>query len=211
MHERISMLFFQRLGVHASREAFTRLYVNNVYSGLYSIVESVDKAFLARTLGENGGYLYKYDYAAGDPPYYFENRGSNPDAYVPKPFKPETHETDPLPERIVELIRIVNDSDLGRVPLSGRAVRAWDQFIKHIAIENFLADQDGFNGSYGQQPLLVSVDEQEPVHVGSVGQERIVQGWSLPAHLPQLLDTAGEQNRLSARARNSDESAEFVS
>src|SRR5262249_43999659 len=38
MHERISMLLFRRLSVKVSREAFTRVYVNNAYDGLYSIV-----------------------------------------------------------------------------------------------------------------------------------------------------------------------------
>src|SRR5262249_23580010 len=98
MHERIAMLLFQRMGVKTSREAFTRLYINNVYSGLYSIVESVDKVFLKNSFGENDGYLYKYDYNTDDKPYYFEDRGSNPDLYVPHPFKPETHESDPRPQ-----------------------------------------------------------------------------------------------------------------
>jgi spore coat protein CotH len=150
MHERISMLLFQRLGVRAPREAFTRLYINNVYSGLYSIVESVDKAFLLRTLGEDDGYLYKYDYNVGDAPYYFEDRGTNPAAYVPSPFKPETHESDPRSDRIVDFVRIVNDSD----PQAAFRIRVdpyvqWDNFIKHIAIENCVADQDGYNGDYG--------------------------------------------------------------
>src|SRR5580765_3520227 len=48
MHERISMLLFARMGVKTSREAFTKLYINNAYSGLYSIIESVDKTFLGK-------------------------------------------------------------------------------------------------------------------------------------------------------------------
>src|SRR5712692_6485924 len=43
MHERISMLFFRRMGLPAPREAHTKLYINNAYDGLYLIVESVDK------------------------------------------------------------------------------------------------------------------------------------------------------------------------
>ena len=97
MHEWLSMRFFRRMGLPAPREAFTRLFVNNVFSGLYTIVESVDKSFLARNFGENEGYLYDYDYAAEDPPYYFEDRGPEPQHYVPKPFKPDTHELDPRP------------------------------------------------------------------------------------------------------------------
>ena len=57
MHERLAMAFFARMGQPASRESFCRLYINNEFQGLYSIVESVDNAYLARTLGENAGYL----------------------------------------------------------------------------------------------------------------------------------------------------------
>ena len=57
MHERLAMAFFARMGQPASRESYCRLYINNEFQGLYSIVESVDNAYLARTLGENTGYL----------------------------------------------------------------------------------------------------------------------------------------------------------
>lgn len=149
MHERISMLFFRRMGVPAPREAHTRLYVNNDYAGLYTIVEAVDKTYLKRVYKEDGGYLYKYDRNAGDEPWYFDDRGSDPNLYVPHPFKPETHELDPRPEKIAELVHIVNhDSDA----IFRRTIEPFldlEQFIKHIAIEIFLGDADGFNGSWG--------------------------------------------------------------
>ena len=65
LHEWLSMLFFRRMGLPASREAFARLFVNNQYAGLYTIVESVDKSFLTRQFGEDEGYLFDYDYPAG--------------------------------------------------------------------------------------------------------------------------------------------------
>jgi spore coat protein CotH len=149
MHERISMQLFRRLCVKVSREAFTKLFVNNSYEGLYSIVESVDKTFLKKSFGEDNGYLYKYDYNVDDKPYYFEDRGTKPELYVPLPFKPETNETDPHPEPIAELVRIVaHDSD-AVFPTTIEPYVDWDNFTRHIAIENVLADQDGFNGNYG--------------------------------------------------------------
>ena len=59
MNERLSMLLFSRLGLPASREAFTTLFVNNEYVGLCTIVESIDKSFLRRSYGEDEGYLYE--------------------------------------------------------------------------------------------------------------------------------------------------------
>src|SRR6476660_2464113 len=73
LHERLSMLLFRRLGRPASREAHTKLYINDRYEGLYTIVESVDKSFLKRTFNEDEGYLYKYDYPTDAQPYFFED------------------------------------------------------------------------------------------------------------------------------------------
>ena len=53
--ESTAMAFFERMGQAAPRESFCRLYINNVYHGVYAIVESVDTDFLARTLGEKDG------------------------------------------------------------------------------------------------------------------------------------------------------------
>src|SRR5262245_3312090 len=51
IHETVAMRVFERLGVPAPREAHARLYVNDEYIGLYAIVESIDKRFLARVFG----------------------------------------------------------------------------------------------------------------------------------------------------------------
>ena len=84
-----------------------------------------------------------------DPSGMLEYRGSDPDLYVPHPFKPETHEFDPHPNWVAELIRVVSqDSDtIFRTTIA--PLLELEKFVKHIAIENFVADQDGFNGNYG--------------------------------------------------------------
>src|SRR5712692_2324389 len=108
MHERISMLFFRRMGLPAPREAHTKLFINNAYAGLYTIVEAVDKTFLRKNFNEDNGMLFKYDYNATDKPYYLEYRGSDPNSYDPHPFKQETRDSDPAPRAIADLISIIN-------------------------------------------------------------------------------------------------------
>ena len=44
LHERVGMQFFTKLGLAAPREAHTRLYVNDEYAGLYSIVDPSTKS-----------------------------------------------------------------------------------------------------------------------------------------------------------------------
>lgn len=149
LHERVAMMFFRRQGVLASREAHVRLYVNNEYDGLYTIVESIDKTWLQKNLGEDSGTLYKYDYNVDDRPYYFEWRGSDPAAYVPSPFKPETNESDPQPASLVDMISVINDAPAALFKQQIAQFLDMGQFIKHIAVEIFLADSDGFNGNWG--------------------------------------------------------------
>src|SRR5262245_24623548 len=155
IHERVSMLFFRRQGVPASREAHARLYVNNEYDGLYTIVESIDKTWLQKNLGEDGGTLYKYDYNVSDLPYYFEDRGSDPASYVPSPFKPETNESDPKPAPLVEMIRTTTGAPAALFRQQIASFLDMAQFIKHVAIEIFLADSDGWNGNWGMNNFYI--------------------------------------------------------
>jgi spore coat protein CotH len=147
MRERISMQLFQKLGLPASREAHVKIYVNNVFAGVYTIVESVDKDFLKRQFGEEGGWIYKYDYPAYA--YYFEDRGSDPDLYVPLPFKPETHENDPRPEIVQQLVQTINHSSEAAFRSAMAEFMDLPAFMRHVAVETFLADYDDFLGDFG--------------------------------------------------------------
>ena len=99
MRERLSMLLFRSLGVPAVREAHTRLYINNQYAGVYTIVESPDRDFLQKNLGESTGHLYEYHFdnqavLAGAAVFVFQYLGPAPALYVPIPFAPQTLEED---------------------------------------------------------------------------------------------------------------------
>jgi len=149
MHERIAMQLFRRMGLQASREAHTRLFVNDVYVGMYTIVESVDKTFLKKNFNDDNGDLYKYDYNADDLPNYLDYRGSDPALYVPHPFKPETNESHPRSEIVADMIRIINQDSDAIFRTTMAPYLDLTKFVKHIAVEMFLGDTDGFNGNYG--------------------------------------------------------------
>ena len=154
LHEWLSMHVFRRMGLSASREAFARLFVNNQYVGLYTIVESVDKSFLSRQFGEDEGYLFDYDYPADAAPYYFEDRGSDSAAYVPLPFKPETHENNARPDVIVSMVKAINTSGANFRAAANEFIDL-AQFIRYVATEVFLADQDGFLGDWGMNNFFM--------------------------------------------------------
>ena len=149
MHEQLSMLLFKRLGLAAPREVYARLFVNNAYAGLYSIVESIDKSFLATNFGNDAGYLYKYDYNVTDAAYYFTYRSSNPGDYVPLPFKPETHESDPQPEVFERFVWTINNATEPAFRSAIAEFMDLTELVRHVATEVFVADNDGFLGNWG--------------------------------------------------------------
>ena len=155
LHERLAMLLFRRLGVPAPREAHARLYVNDEYAGLYTIVESVDRAFLGRTYGTDEGYLFDYDYPVDAQPYYFEDRGPDPSRYLPLPFKPETHEDDPKPEFIVQLVQAINQSSTASFRGAIAEYLDLEKFLRHIAVESFVSEVDGFLGDFGMNNFFL--------------------------------------------------------
>jgi hypothetical protein len=154
MRERLAMLFFRRLGIPAVREAHARVFINNQYAGLYTIVESPDTDFLRKNLGENAGHLYEYHFdnetvLAGQAPFTFQFLGSNPNLYVPVPFQPQTLEDDPQGDVIARFVQAVGDTGNPDWRANVSAFLDLSGFIRHLAVENFLAEEDGLTGDYG--------------------------------------------------------------
>jgi spore coat protein CotH len=156
MRERVSMLFFRQLGMRAPREAHARLYIRGVYSGLYTIVESIDKTFLKKNFLEDEGHLYEYKFDVAAPlPYNFGYLGADPALYTPLLFKPQTNESDPRGEFLERLFWTINQSSDAVWRTAMAEFLDLGRFIRHVAIENFLADQDGLAGDYGPNNFYV--------------------------------------------------------
>jgi spore coat protein H len=149
LHERLSMMLYTRLGLPAPREVFARFWVNKQYAGLYTIVEPIDQSFLQRVFGENAGYLYSYDYPNSAAPFYFEDRGGDPSLYVPTPFSPETHKSDPQPEVIARWVEAVNQSSDAAFRDAVAPYLDLSAFVRFVAVEAFIADDDGVLGNWG--------------------------------------------------------------
>lgn len=148
VRERVAMAFFERLGEPASREAYCRLYINNVLQGVYAIVEAVDGDFIERTLGETSGYLFERHMVA---PFRGEDLGDDLTAYR-EVFSPSNHELDPdtvLYSPIRALFLEVNQPvDAVWRERVGRYIDL-RQFVTHVAIEEFLSEPDGVLGYAG--------------------------------------------------------------
>lgn len=153
LHERLSMMIFTRLGFPASREAHVRLYVNGEYAGLYTFVESVDKHWLDLSFnGDKEGYLFEWKWV--DPPYFFTYLGTNLALYSADGvhWQAETHQNDPLSAiagPLEAMVKTINQSSDANFVSAVSPYLDLKQFMAHIAVENFIADNDGIIGDYG--------------------------------------------------------------
>jgi len=154
--ESVAMRMFSRLGVPAPRESFANVYVNNELIGLYAIVESVDKDLLARVYGEvdgnvqNDGYLFEYEYILGSP-WRFEYLGADLAPYAER-FDPVTHENESDQARvgpIEELVRVANETPASMLPTALAPRLDLAAFVRYVALQNFVAQNDGFLGYDG--------------------------------------------------------------
>jgi spore coat protein CotH len=154
MHERLAMALFTRLGYPAPRESFCRLYINNEFQGLYVIVESIDNAFLTRTVGENDGYLFSYQLQSV---FQGEYLGEDLAAYKDR-FEPQNHEKAAdtilyLP--IHDWLREVNHPDDGVWRDRVAEYIDLEQFVTQVAIEMFLSENDGLLGATGMNNFFL--------------------------------------------------------
>jgi spore coat protein CotH len=170
IHETAAMWLYGRMGIPAPRTSHARLYVNGQYQGLYVIVEEIDKKFLARVFGivddnvQNDGYLYEYNWIDE---WRFGYLGSGLEPYKLR-FSPKTHESKPdedLFRPIETIVRLTNDT-----PSSGLIAAISDrldlsQFMRYLAVQTFLAENDGFAGNWAINNFYLYRLEDQAKHV----------------------------------------------
>ena len=147
MHEALAMAFFRRMGLPASRESYCKLYINNEYYGVYSLVENVDTDYVKRYVDSAGsGYLFEFHWTF----YWYDEYLGDPLApYMPL-FEARTRDTESvttLYTPIRDLFREVNGPDDGwfdRV----NALIDLRAFTRYIAVETFLSEWDGYFGNW---------------------------------------------------------------
>jgi spore coat protein CotH len=76
LHEPLAYQVFEAMGIASPAISYTRLTVNDEFSGVYWLIENIDKNFLAaRFGGDKEGNLFKYEYVEN---YTFTDKGSDP-------------------------------------------------------------------------------------------------------------------------------------
>jgi hypothetical protein len=164
------MAFYERLGIPTPRETHVRLYVRGEFIGLYALVESVDKSFLARTFGvigedtQNDGWLYEFVWQDH---YLFTDFGTGL-TEIKLRFDATTHESKSDEDKyrpIQELITLANQTPVERfVEVIGPRFDI-PGFIRFVAAQAYLGDTDGFLGSFGMNNFYLYRLENQIKHV----------------------------------------------
>lgn len=148
IREVLTMSAFRQMGQAAPRQVFVRLFINREFQGLYTLGEEVDPAFVQRSINESSGYLYEFHFAF---PFFTQYLGDALDPYKVL-FEPRNHELETdemLYGPIRDLFKEINEPDdaVWRERVEARLDLA--QFMTHVAIQNFLTENDGIMGYAG--------------------------------------------------------------
>lgn len=132
-------------GLPACRTAYAKLYVNDVYWGLYSLIENVDKTFLKDHFGSTGndGNLYKTDRNAGVS---LKWLGTDPEAYNEQGLLLKTNETENDWSKFLNFVHIINYTDNAHLETALDSVFDVAGYLDILAVEVLCYSWDSYWG-----------------------------------------------------------------
>lgn len=144
IREKLHLDFCRDAGIAAPRANFARLYVNDSYFGVYSLIDNVDKRMLVWRYGDTSGDLFKAVDGCGVGDSIFSDfrwRGDNPDDYVPYyDLKTDGSWTAwPALEQFIDTL--THSADLAT---SLNAAMNLPAFYRAVAADNLFANLDAY-------------------------------------------------------------------
>ena len=134
------------------------------------MVESIDKDFLARVLGDidgdvqNDGYLFEYNFLDR---WLFTYLGSSLEPYKQK-FDIKTHEdksAETIWRPIEEMVRLANELPSDRYMEQLNPKLDLRQLTRYVAIQTYLGENDGFLGYDGMNNFYLYRKEKSDQHM----------------------------------------------
>src|SRR3989344_1860609 len=140
MREKVALDFYNQQGLAAPRCAYTRVYLNGTYWGLYIFVEEANKTFLDDRFGNKQGNMFK-----GDPNGDLKWLGATESSYYTK-YELHTNETANDWSDLVNLIDNINNSGTNFYDSLEVALNT-STFIRQWAAMNLFVNLDSYIGS----------------------------------------------------------------
>jgi hypothetical protein len=169
MRDVISYKIMRDAGIVAPRTSYAKLYINNVYWGLYIMVEELDKTFFDRNYSSDNGNHYECIDNTN-----LDWQGSNFSAYSDE-FELKTNTTNPDYSDFIRFVNIINNNpnrdslyavlemeNYLRVLAADVILLNWDSYYDHGRNFNLYNDPD--NGKFNWIPwdynLALSTQQQ---------------------------------------------------
>src|ERR1041385_5968119 len=141
LREKVALDFMNAHHVTAPRCTYARVFLNNIYWGLYTIVEEVDSKFLKQHYPDNNGNLYK-----GDPTGDFRWYGSSASSYYSH-YELNSSSTVIDWSDLVHIIDIANNTSAAVYYDSLETVLDSWSFLNYLAAQNIFSNLDSYAGS----------------------------------------------------------------
>ncbi len=145
MRTKLSFDIYQIIDVPASRSSHARVYINNVYYGLYISVEDIGEDFLTKHYSDDNGNLWKclypadLQYLGDDPATYAALSSDNRPVY-----ELQTNETQNDFSQLVRLIRVINTTPTNAMADSLETLVDIPTILKYFAMNVLLGSWDDY-------------------------------------------------------------------
>ena len=130
-------------GITTHRCNYAKLFLNGEYHGVYVNVERIDESFIEHNLPDANGLLFKVD--EGGPGANLQFLGDDPSAYA-RAFEPETKSAKSEQHRLVEFIRMINQSKDSEFAANLDSKMESDDFLRVTAVMLFSGAFDQLTG-----------------------------------------------------------------
>lgn len=145
MHDAICNKLMRDAGLFASRTAYTKVWVNEEYIGLYLIIENIDKTFLKSKYGSanNDGNLYKTDRGASVP---LDWQGADKEAYKQQGMKLTTNENADDWSGFIDFVNFLNNYNGSDFKDLFEKKFDIHSYLKALAVEKCVRSWDSYWG-----------------------------------------------------------------
>jgi hypothetical protein len=149
-HERLAYGLYRAMGMPVPRIATVKVYVNDVYFGLYQNLESFNRRFFERNFSSAGGMLYEGTYWCD---LYAGNAQETDTGCLTREFRPDACDAPPADGDdpmtygpLLDFIAKLDDAAAtGEFYPEVRDYMAFDDFLAAWAVEAFIGHWDGYN------------------------------------------------------------------
>jgi uncharacterized protein (TIGR03437 family) len=160
MREKLFLDFASQF-VPATRSVHVRLYVNDVYWGLYTAVEQVDKTMMQdRFGGDEDGNLYE----AGEANATLAYLGTDPAAYA-RVYSLRTNETTNDYSDLIKLTDVLNNTSSANLPTLLEPICDVENMLYGVALNILFVNMDSYVGSGSEFFLYDRQDTGQFVHL----------------------------------------------